>query len=132
MAGKREISKFTHMQLRDIILGLGLLIFFIAGGIRFAEYISFDNTAAIQTQELQSEAQATDSKEAADIFLSININTATAAELEQLEGIGEAKAAAIISYRQSNGDFDSIEDIMNVSGIGTGIFEDISESIYVD
>jgi competence protein ComEA len=48
----------------------------------------------------------------------ININLATAEELLQLEGIGPAKAKAIIQYREKNGPFRSIDDLANVSGIG--------------
>jgi competence protein ComEA len=59
----------------------------------------------------------------------ININTAGVPELATLPGIGESRAADIISYRQNNGAFDTIEDIMNVPGIGPGIFGQIQDSI---
>ena len=62
----------------------------------------------------------------------ININTATADELDTLPGIGEKKAAAIIEYRETKGLFRNIEDIKNVSGIGDGIFSKISEYITVE
>ncbi len=61
----------------------------------------------------------------------ININTASAADLKTLPGIGEAKANQIVSYRQENGAFKSIEDIKNVSGIGDGIFEQINSLIKI-
>ena len=61
----------------------------------------------------------------------ININTATENELMSLTGIGESKAKAIISYRQENGNFASIEDIKNVTGIGDSIFEKIKNDITV-
>ena len=61
----------------------------------------------------------------------ININTASAAELMMLPGIGEVRAAAIIEYRQQIGDFQKIEDIMNVKGIKTGIFSKINSLICV-
>jgi competence protein ComEA len=48
----------------------------------------------------------------------ININTATVEQLAQLKGIGEAKAQAIVAYRQANGKFSSPEDITKVKGIG--------------
>ncbi|NLZ93553.1 MAG: ComEA family DNA-binding protein [Firmicutes bacterium] len=50
----------------------------------------------------------------------VNVNTATAAEFEQLPGIGPAKAAAIISYREENGPFQSVDDLTRVPGIGPG------------
>ncbi len=61
----------------------------------------------------------------------IDINTATAEQLDQLPGIGPAKSAEIIAYRQKNGAFDKIEDIQNVSGIGPAIFENIRDLITV-
>ena len=61
----------------------------------------------------------------------ININTATSEELQTLSGIGAAKAAAIIAYREEHGAFGDISEIMNVSGIGEKIFENIRDSITV-
>ncbi|MDY3070957.1 MAG: helix-hairpin-helix domain-containing protein [Eubacteriales bacterium] len=48
----------------------------------------------------------------------VNINTATAAELDTLPGIGPVKAQSIIAYREANGSFSSIEDLILVDGIG--------------
>lgn len=62
----------------------------------------------------------------------ININTADIQELKKLPGIGDARAQAIISYRQSNGNFNTIEDIKNVSGIKDVAFEKIKELICVE
>ena len=64
-------------------------------------------------------------------FSMININTADAKTLMQLPGIGEARAAAIIEHRTNYGDFEKIEDIMNVKGIKTGIFSKICKLICV-
>jgi competence protein ComEA len=50
--------------------------------------------------------------------VAVNINTASAAELEALPGIGAAMAARIVEYRQKNGPFKKIEDLMNVRGLG--------------
>ncbi len=60
----------------------------------------------------------------------ININEASVSELENLSGIGKSKAEAIIEYRK-NKRFSSIEEIMNVDGIGENIFANIKESITV-
>lgn len=59
----------------------------------------------------------------------VNINTATLSELETISGIGESKAKSIIEYRQKNGLFEKIEDIMNVEGIGESLYEKIK--IYI-
>jgi comEA protein len=52
----------------------------------------------------------------------VNLNTATTAELETLPSIGPATAARIIEFRQKNGGFKKIEDLMNVKGIGEKSF----------
>lgn len=61
----------------------------------------------------------------------ININTASAAELEELDGVGPATAQAIIDYRTEQGPFGAIEDIMNVPGIGDAKFAAMKDSITV-
>ncbi|MDL2716460.1 MAG: helix-hairpin-helix domain-containing protein [Acidobacteriota bacterium] len=61
----------------------------------------------------------------------ININRASAAELEKLPEIGPVKSQAIVDYRNANGKFNSIEDIMKVSGIKEGTFAKIKDSIAV-
>ena len=60
----------------------------------------------------------------------ININTASKEELMSLQGIGEAKASAIIKYRTNN-PFKKIDDLLNVDGIGESLFESIKKSIEV-
>lgn len=59
----------------------------------------------------------------------VNINTASRAQLESLTGIGPAKASAIVDYRQNNGFFQKKEDLMKVSGIGQGTYDQIKEEI---
>lgn len=61
----------------------------------------------------------------------VNINTADAAQLCTLPGIGESRAADIIAYREKNGGFESCEDIMKVPGIKTGAYEKIRDKIRV-
>ena len=62
----------------------------------------------------------------------ININTASKSELMQIPGIGESKAERIISYRENHGRFGSAEEIQNVSGIGSGIYEGLKDYITVE
>lgn len=61
----------------------------------------------------------------------ININTASVKELDALPGIGPTMAKRIEEYRQSKGDFTSIEDIKHVKGIGDGLFKKIRHRITV-
>ena len=61
----------------------------------------------------------------------ININTASAEELEQLHRVGPAYAVRIIEYREKNGPFEKPEDIMKVQGIGSKTFEINKERISV-
>ena len=61
----------------------------------------------------------------------ININTADATQLTTLTGIGATRAQAIIAYREENGPFAVIEDIMNVQGIKEGTFAKIKDEIVV-
>lgn len=82
----------------------------------------------------QNDAQTTHNKEVsgsdetaeADL---VNINTATKEELMTLPGIGESKAVAIVNYREENGAFSSIQDIMQVSGIKEAAFSQIKDLI---
>ena len=61
----------------------------------------------------------------------ININTATASQLTALNGIGETKAAAIVEYREQYGDFGSVDELLNVPGIGEKTLANIRGQITV-
>lgn len=62
----------------------------------------------------------------------ININTATAAELDTLSGIGARKAATIVEFREANGRFSRIEEIKKVHGIGEKLFQRNKDRLCVD
>ncbi len=61
----------------------------------------------------------------------VNLNTADLSALKTLSGIGDVKAQAIISYRETNGPFTSVEDLKKVSGIGETTFQSIKDSITI-
>lgn len=62
----------------------------------------------------------------------VNLNTADAAALQTLSGIGESKAQAILAYREEHGGFSSIEELMDVPGIKENTFLKIKEKIAVE
>lgn len=95
-----------------------------------ANYAGGSAMQILQTSSSKAEetADAADSENSSEL---ININTAPASELVKLKGIGEVKAAAIVEYRRINGNFKTVQDIMNVSGIGEKTFEKIRSQITV-
>ena len=86
------------------------------------EEINENNSAEEQDSENNSEIK--DDR--------ININTADKSLLMSISGVGEAKADAIISYREKNGNFTAVEEIMNIEGIKEGVFNKIKDKICVN
>ncbi len=93
-----------------------------------------EGSASNSSSEKATSSASGDSKTSAssnETSSIININTAGISELTTLTGIGEAKAKKIIEYRETNGGFKSIEDILNVSGIGEATYEKFKANIKV-
>jgi len=61
----------------------------------------------------------------------VNVNTASATELAGLKGIGDAKAKAIIEYREKNGPFKSVDDLRDVRGIGDKLLAQLRPAVTV-
>ena len=61
----------------------------------------------------------------------INLNTASTDQLESLPGIGEVKAQSILRYREANGPFSSVDELLNVSGIGAATLDAIRDLVEV-
>ena len=111
----------------------------LAGGSSDDAYLSginlADKLADGQKVYIPSEGEnaegilSTDSGDVQSVM--ININTASEAELMTLPGIGQSRANDIINYREKNGLFESIDDIMKVSGIKEAAFEKIKDLIKV-
>ena len=121
-----ELKTLTWAEVTAIIICIGFMTF--AALQRFlpvGEEAGFvvENAVAEDT-EVIGETHFADGK--------LCLNSATAQELEQLPGIGEALAARIIAYREENGPFTSIEDIMNVPGIKEGTYEKIKDKIAIE
>jgi competence protein ComEA len=79
----------------------------------------------------QDKPAAKPAKAAAAPASPVNLNTATQAQLETLPGIGPASAKRIIEYREKNGKFKKVEELMNVKGIGEKSFLKLKPMITV-
>lgn len=84
---------------------------------------------SVNTREIPASAPPEESGE--EVTFPININTASAEELQALPGIGETRAEAIVAYREEHGPFTYVEDLRGVSGIGEGILANIMDYITV-
>ncbi|MCD8365749.1 MAG: helix-hairpin-helix domain-containing protein [Clostridiales bacterium] len=92
-------------------------------------YVPTVDESAGETTAANGSASAAGSEDADSS--KVNINTATAAELTTLNGIGDAKAAAIVAYREEHGAFTSAEEIMQVDGIAEATYNKIKDDITV-
>lgn len=98
------------------------------GDISHEDNITYENNS--ENKNSNSENKNLDSN-ISDIDSKISINDADEENLTKISGIGSSKAKSIIEYRKQNGNFKTIEDIMNVSGIGKSLFEKIKDYITV-
>lgn len=121
-------------RVKDVVLAAGGLTEDAATDrINLAEHITDAQHIHIPRQgeaESKPEAASDDSTESsADTPL--NINTASAAELDGLEGIGPSIAERIVEYRTANGPFQSVEELQQVKGIGPALFAKIAPHVTV-
>jgi len=125
----------------------GVLILIIIAGLGVIGYNKFrqininkENVALVQlkqeNQELREQLSSSTQQQVAGVATPgaaveglININTADAADLDKLPGIGPARAADIINYRESKGGFKTIEEMKNIKGIGDKTFESMKDLI---
>jgi competence protein ComEA len=77
---------------------------------------------------LMASAAAVGAQDAAKV----NINTATVEELTELQGIGTRYAQRIVAYREANGPFTAVDDLLDVKGIGSKILENNRERLMVE
>jgi comEA protein len=94
--------------MRRLMFAVGILVAALAG-----------SASSVWAQPAKAPAA---SKARATASAPVNLNSATAAQLQTLPGIGASAAQRILDYRQKNGSFKKIEELMNVKGIGEKSF----------
>ncbi len=106
-----------------IVVSISVLAYnFTAGKYKSSVNPKRQETVRVKTQEMATENPSK----------KINLNTATAEMLDALPGIGSKKADAIIKMRKKMGGFRTVEDILNVDGIGETMLAEIQHMIYVE
>ena len=86
---------------------------------------------AVAPVTAMAQDKAPKSKPAPAVSTPINLNTATAADLEALPGVGAATARLIIEHREKNGGFKKVEELMNIKGIGEKSFLKLKPMVIV-
>lgn len=94
-----------------------------------AEFLTDGQSVVVFSKEEIEQGQVTETLGMKAESGKMNINTATKEELMTLSGIGESKAVSILGYRETNGKFQTIEELKNISGIGDATFDKFKEQI---
>jgi competence protein ComEA len=102
-----------------------------AGAVNQARILVDGEQITIPRKTAGSGSASSDPENSSNDSGLININQADLSQLMTLSGIGQAKAQLIITYREENGSFQTKEDIMKISGIKEGIYNQIKDSITV-
>jgi competence protein ComEA len=113
MQGTRSVQKTSIQKIVTSVIASGVLMFSASA------FSAQAKTKAQNTSETQKPAQV----QTAEVASVINLNKADVQTLAQLNGVGEKKAQAIIAYRESKGGFKSVDELLNVKGIGEKFLE---------
>lgn len=105
------------------------LVMSVISAVAFAGLLGFSVNGSAAEASGKSKVSAA---QIIPVTATININTANAEALAALNGVGEKKAADIIAYRETNGKFVKVEDLLNVKGIGEKTLEKNRERISVN
>ncbi len=113
------LSELAEMEMTDSSVHItGDTVHTITTAVNTAEHANTESAEKTQTDAPSPEGP-------------VNINTATKEQLMTLDGIGEVKAEAILEYRRENGNFRSLDELLEVKGIGEKTLEKIRNSIIV-
>jgi competence protein ComEA len=105
----------TQLSVEDYVMRrLTLIVLLLVMGLA--------SVASAQTADAPKTQKAKTTKTVVGLVAPVNLNTATAAQLDTLPGMGASTAQRIVEYRQKNGPFKKIEELMNVKGIGEKSF----------
>lgn len=122
------------MKSPDNVL-LGIAFFLLAGVILYNVFTADMETTNVEEEStsvvLTTKVTTTAAPDVVAASTKVNINTASAEELMSLSGIGPTKAQAIVDYRTSIGAFSSVDELINVSGIGEKTLAKIRDEITV-
>ena len=124
----RDYSTYIGIVLVQIVLiGAGLVL--LTSGARKEAITTYTAPTKEISEAPKAKPQVTGTSTERQLI--VNLNTGTQEELELLPGVGEATALKIIEYREKNGPFKKIEDVMDVSGIGEKKFEDMKNNLAI-
>jgi comEA protein len=127
-----QIPGFTSQETKVLILLLAALV--MGTGLTWYKrtHPKFAPELILQRNQTISLPQSPGNPKNRPDARTLNINQATAEELQLLSGIGPSLSRRIVEYRETGGGFRRIEDIMQVKGIGPNIFERIKDRITVE
>lgn len=125
------MKKYFENKNEKILISIGLIMFAMLIG--YNAFFTPQMPSVVQNSgDIIADKHKKDSNQKASKNYKINLNTASEEELiENLDGIGPAMAKRIIEYRETNGGFYSIEELMNIKGIGEKRFEKLKNSVTV-
>ncbi len=125
------MKKYFENKNEKILISIGLIMFAMLIG--YNAFFTPKMPSVVQNSgDIIADKHKEDSNQKASKNYKINLNTASEEELiENLDGIGPAMAKRIIEYRETNGGFYSIEELMNIKGIGEKRFEKLKNSVTV-
>ena len=122
--------KKTPLQPEIRLISMALVFFGCALLTSYFFIPAYSNTGKVIYVSDSQREMLIDQGEVTSVL--INLNSATKEELMVIDGIGEALAQAIIDYRESSGGFSSVDELLNVKGIGESRYGNLKPYVYVE